>query len=409
MNISALTFDTTHITVLPTWAGNLLTLIFWISVVLIIHTYLLYPLLLYYLARRKTLPENRLNPDENLPFISVIMAAHNEEKVLHEKLKSILNNSYPSHQFEIIIGTDACTDNTNSIIDDWKHKAPVRHYPFDERTGKAGIINLMVEKARGDILIMTDANVYFDKNLMVNLVRHFKDPDIELVGANIINTNIKADGISYQERTYLLNENKIKYREGVLWGAMIGAFGGCYAIRKSAYSPVPRTFFMDDFYITMKVLEADKKAILDLDAQCREDISNIIYEEFRRKIRISIGNYQNLSVFWKKLNNPFTGRGFAFLSHKVIRWVTPFLLLAAFLSSGLLALQDSAYLMLFLFQLFLMIMPFTDFCLRIFNIHSVILRFITHFYSMNLALLIGFFKFQKGVTSNVWEPTKRFQ
>src|SRR5690606_16045091 len=101
------------------------------------------------------------------------------------------------------------------------------------------------------------------------------------------------------------------YREGLIWGTMMGAFGGLYSIRKSFFAPVPRNFLVDDFYITMHALAKGKLAINELSAVSYEDASNKISEEFRRKVRISAGNFQNLSVYKKLLWPPFTGLAFS--------------------------------------------------------------------------------------------------
>jgi hypothetical protein len=191
---------------------------------------------------------------------------------------------------------------------------------------------------------------------------------------------------------------------------MIGAFGGVYSIRKTHYAPVPPKFFMDDFYITMNALEKGGKAINELNAVCYEDVSNKISEEFRRKYRISIGNFQNLGRYKKLLWSPFKGLGFSFLSHKVLRWYGPFFILLAVISSGILAYnQTSYYNYLFYAQLSLMLVPVFDAALRKIKIHFFGFRFVSHFYLMNLALLIGFFKYLSGVQSNIWTPTQRFQ
>ncbi|HPY82909.1 MAG TPA: hypothetical protein PLU45_06090, partial [Bacteroidales bacterium] len=159
----------------------------------------------------------------------------------------------------------------------------------------------------------------------------------------------------------------------------------------------------------MCVIQDGKKAITELHATCHEDISNIIQEEFKRKVRISIGNFQNLSSFWKLMLNPFSSKGFSFISHKVLRWITPFLLLLCILCSVLLFSKNILYSYLFFIQIGLLLLPIIDVILKSFHIHNAVLRFFTHFYSMNTALFVGFFRFLKGVESNVWQPTKRNQ
>ncbi|MBK8806879.1 MAG: glycosyltransferase [Bacteroidales bacterium] len=390
----------------------MLSIIFWLFVLLIFHSYIFFPLLLKILAKNKK--NNTFVWDdtdrENLPMISVVMAAYNEQQVIEEKINSIFKTNYPLDKIEVLIGSDNSSDNTNLIISTYAEEyKQIKLFAFTQRQGKANIINQLAEKAQGEILILTDANVYFTESTLYHLVKHFRNNTISLVGGLILNTNLKKNGISIQEKTYLTNENILKYREGVLWGSMIGAFGGIYAIRKNAYHPVPLNFYMDDFYITLHVLQDGGKAIQELEAICYEDISNLMKEEFRRKIRISIGNFQNLSVFWKIALSLNKGNGFCFFSHKILRWFTPFMLIDCFIISLLLFNQSSIFEYLLYMQLILFSIPLFDYLLKKINIHSVLLRFITHFLSMNLALLIGFFRFFKGVESNVWQPTKRNQ
>lgn len=187
----------------------------------------------------------------------------------------------------------------------------------------------------------------------------------------------------------------------------MGAYGACYAIRNELFTIIPKGFSVDDFFITMKVLEHKYKCILDIEAVCYENVPNRIIEEFRRRIRISAGNYQNLRAFYKLLWPPYTALSFSLLSHKVLRWACPFLLVLLIISNIFLFKVHLIYRIALITQGILMIIPFIDYLLRKLKIHIVFLRFITHFYSMNLALLAGFFKFIKGSETNVWQPTQR--
>ncbi len=384
---------------------------FWCCVAGIFHTYIMYPFLLKILAVHKKQNQHVFSlQDDDLPHVSIIIAAYNEEEVIENKINSTFNTTYPAHLFDVHIGSDNSSDRTNEIITAYsQHYSQLYLHAFSNRQGKATIINKIVAEVSSDIIILTDANVFFEPSTMYELVKHYKNPEIALVGGYIINTNVKKTGISLQEKTYLSHENLIKYREGVIWGAMIGAFGGVYSIRKENYTPVPENYFMDDFFITMSVLQQGKKTIAELNAVCYEDISNIIHEEFRRKVRISIGNFQNLSTYGHIASRIFTGAGFSFFSHKVLRWMTPFLLIDCLIASAILFSQDILYLYVFFAQITVLLLPVIDIMLKRMNIHISALRFITHFYSMNVALFIGFFKFLKGVDSNVWQPTKRNQ
>lgn len=366
----------------------------------ILHTYVFYPILLFLFSEDK--PQAI---EKNTSFkIGVLIAAYNEEKVIGKKIDSLLASDYPLENVQIYIGSDASTDKTNEIIASYaaKHKN-IHLINFQGRTGKAAIINQLAADCNEEIFILTDANVIFEKGTITHLVKHFSNEKVHLVCSNIQKVSENNVSIQPLEKNYLNLENKVKACESNNWQLVIGAEGGCYAIRKNSYNPVPKNYFMDDFYITMGVIKKGGQVLFEQDAICFEDLPYQSSEEFKRKVRISIGNYQNLSVynhllwpFWKPV-------GFAFLSHKVLRWITPFLLMVIYGCSLLLSFHSKLFLLLTLIQFVLFALP-----LFINQLNGIKpLLFIAHFYNMNYALLKGFFIYMKGVKSSVWEPTKR--
>lgn len=357
--------------------------------------------------------ENRIifaENDDNLPAVSILLAVYNEASVLDHKIKSTFSTSYPLNKIEFLIGSDASTDNSNSIIEHYQNQYPqLKLKVFKGRSGKSRIMNELAELASNPILILTDANVFFTSETIYHLVKHYKNQSIAQVGGNIINPEHKKEGISYQEKSYLSRENRMKYQEGLIWGCMIGAFGGCYSIRKNYFIAVPPHFIVDDFYSSMHVLKAGGKSLNELKATCYEDVSNKIEEEFRRKVRISTGNFQNLAVYRNLLWPPFKGLAFCFGSHKVIRWYGPILLIIALISNLLLFPTEGLLFYSLVLQIVLMISPVLDWLLKKLHIHIKLLRFATHFYLMNLALLLGLIQYLKGVKTSVWQPTQRNQ
>jgi len=391
-------------------------ILFWLAVAAIFHSYILFPFILKILASRKKNNLLTYNENEDLPYVSILLSVYNEEEVISEKIESMFASNYPTEKFEIIIGSDNSSDKTNQIIQQYtlKHKQ-LHFYPFTKRQGKISIINQLSEKAKADILILTDANVMFDSSTVYHAVKHMKNKEIGLVDTNMINKGIMLEGISFQEKAYISREVRIKNNEGLVWGTMMGPFGGCFAIRKELFSKIPSNYTVDDFYLNMKVLEKGKRSINELEARVYEDVSNNLHEEFRRKVRIATGNFQNLVTFFnllypfgKQLNISRRGLAFCFFSHKVIRWLGPFLLLTAFISN-LILIHKLIYSITFAAYIFSLLIPLLDYMLRKFEINIILFRFITHFYSMNLALALGFYKFMKGVKTNVWQPTKRNQ
>ena len=388
-----------------------INIIFWVCVWAMFHSYIGYPAFLYLVilikGKKKFIAYQNCN---QLPQISILMAAYNEHEVIEKKIRSIFLTTYPLEKIELLVGSDNSTDATNSILEKLSIEFPsLKFTPFTNRQGKISIINQLSDKAKGKIFLITDANVLLEENTLFEVVKYFADDNIGLVDTHMKNYGIKNDGISFQEKSYISWEVYVKQLESNAFGTMIGPFGGCYAVRKELFFKVPSNFLVDDFFICMNVLQQNKKTINNMNAIVHEDVSNILFIEFKRKIRIAIGNFQNLGHFKNLLLKPFSATGFNFLSHKVFRWFGPFFLLGALMSNIILFNHSIFYSLLFYIQLFVTILPFADLFLKKFGIHIVLLRFATHFYTMNLSLLIGFIKSLKGVKSNVWKPTKRFQ
>jgi len=385
-------------------------IVFWLSVFFVIYSYAIYPFILKLLVIGKK--QNNVFYDENeLPLVSVIIAAYNEESVIVEKLDSVLQSSYPDDKLEILIGSDASSDKTIPLVKEMSQRFPlIRCFDFSERRGKPSVVNDLVSHSKGEILILTDANVIFSTDTIINLIRHFKNQSIGLVDTHMVNRGLKKEGISYQEKAYISREVQIKHMESLIWGTMMGPFGGCYAVRREDYSDVPPHSLVDDFYINMKVLEKGKKAVNELESVVFEDVSNSMRDEFRRKVRISAGNFQNLGRFRQLLWPPWSGTGFAFLSHKVLRWFGPLFLILTLVANIFLVRHSVFYSLTLAGQLLLMFgIPFFDWMLKKINIHLSVVRLAVHFYAMNLALLVGLFKYLKGIRTGIWKPTPRNQ
>ena len=371
-----------------------------ISIIGIAQSYLLYPLGLLLFGKKM---QSKPTLDSS-PNVAVVIAAYNEENVLEKKIQSVLSSNYPLEKLSIYVGSDASTDGTNKIVEGFAARFPTVHLVvFQGRTGKAGIINALIKDCTEEVLVLTDANVFFTPSTIPNLIRHFSSADTHQVCANILKTSDRNENIQALEKGYLLIENKLKLRESANWGFVMGAEGGCYAIRRSAYTPVPKNFFMDDFFVTMSVIANKGRVVFDEEAICYEDLPSESAEEFKRKIRISIGNYQNLVAFKHLLWPIWTPIAFAFISHKILRWLTPFFLIILLLVSIALSFNCPIFQLFAILQGSLFLSPFAIPYLK--SVKPLL--FIAHFYNMNLALLIGFFKYMKGVKSSVWQPTPR--
>ena len=386
--------------------------VFWGCLLLVAHTYVLYPLLLARLARGRRQNQDVYQGADELPAVDILLAAHNEEAVIEEKVRTTFETTYPLDRLRLLVGSDNSSDRTNVLLAQLVARYPqLRFEAYGQRTGKPTVIENLARQATAPVLVLTDANVFFGPDTLVELVKHFRNPRIGLVGGHILNLTHRAEGISAQEKAYLQRENLLKYQEGVVWGSMMGAFGGCFAVRRACYHPAPAAFLVDDFYITLAVLRDGWQAINELDAVSYEDVSDHLAEEFRRKARISAGNFQNLREFRALLWPPWRGPAFALWSHKVLRWYTPQLLLVLLAATVALVAGGAGwfYGLALAGQLGLPLLLPLDAALRRAGRHSRLLRFITHFYSMNAALLVGYWRYLRGIKTTVWQPTQRFQ
>ena len=383
---------------------NLLIIILICSSLLILHTYVFYPLFMILIYRNSNHNQLLFYSDDELPSIAILIAAYNEEKVIEKKILSVFNTNYPSSKLKVFIGSDASTDRTDEIISNLTNTySNIEFIKFKGRVGKISIINHLQSLCDEPVLILSDANVIFKQNTIFELVKYFKDSNVGLVSANIIKESSNNDGISYQEKKYLNFENKIKASESYAFNFIMGAEGGCYAIRNNLFSKVPSNFIVDDFFITMQVLERKNYALLNNLAICIEDVTTDISSEYRRKVRISSGNFQNL-FFFKHLLFDFSSICFAFWSHKVLRWLTPFFIFICLFSSVFLIPYHKFFIWISCIQLLFLLFPLFNY---FFKFNNVFLKFIAHFYLMNFALFEGFIKFIKGIKSSIWEPINR--
>lgn len=375
------------------------------SLLLILHTYLFYPLGMILLFSKSKNKISAFTVNDELPNLAILIAAYNEESVIERKIRSVFNTHYPQSKIHVFVGSDASTDGTDKIVERLAAEFnQLQLIPFKGRVGKIGIVNHLQSLASQSILVMTDANVIFNPETLFELVKSFKDERVGLVGANIIKESFGNAGITLQEKKYLSLENKIKTSESNAFNLIMGAEGGCYAMRNSLFVKVPPTFIVDDFFITLKVLDQNKYTLFNPEAICQEDVDSDTRGEYRRKVRISSGNFQNLFYFKWSLLKFWTPLCFSFWSHKVLRWFTPSLLLLALTSTGILIPLHPLFIVLFGLQLLGILWPFLDY---LFSFKNQLFKFISHFYLMNFALMEGFLKFTIGIKTNIWQPVKR--
>ncbi len=299
--------------------------VFWTSFVTLCFAFIGYPLLLRCVA---FIPFRRHAVDESFtPHVSLILSVYNEEDVIGGKIRNFSELHYPADLLEFVIVSDGCTDGTEAIIRSCADVEPrIRLFVQHERGGKTLALNRGVAESRGSVLIFTDANSLFDQDAVVKLVRHFSDTGIGLVSGRSVYLDSAGEG----ERSggaYRAYEEMIKEAESAL-GSIIGADGAIYALRRMLYETLePR--FINDFLHTIQAVLRGYRAISDPEAICREVVDECYDGEFRRQTRIMA---QSWLIFFSQIG-PLLARGrlfylAAFISHKLLRWLTlPLLLL----------------------------------------------------------------------------------
>ncbi len=383
--------------------------IFWCSLAGVVYTYQGYSLLLNTIPKKAHPPV--IHPNE-WPSVNVIFAAYNEEAVIAAKLKSLLECDYPRDLLSVTIGSDASTDDTDAIVKDFSKKYPLRLnlIRFEHRTGKAEIINYLASVSTSDVLICTDANILHERKSITRAVALlYSDSAYGAVGGSLEYVVRSSQGIAIQENFYRSWENSIRHAESALWQMPMGLEGGFYAIRRKLFKPIPKNFFMEDFYQTLQLYCDGYRAYLHPMVTAYEDVSTQPEEEFQRKKRISTGNFQNLVYFFRCIHSSWK-LAFVFWSHKGLRWITPILLIIALISNLMLLHTESLiYKATFAVAVSVALLGVLGnvSSKRKKKIHLIV--YIYHFLNMNFALLSGLIQYIKGVNTNVWQPTRRNQ
>lgn len=386
----------------------LLLILFVVCLLVPVFSYVIFPWLMKQRAAKLTVQKNNYELIKDWPLVTIVFSVFNEEKVIRRKLESILNSDYPNDKLQILIGSDNSTDATHQIIEEFiSRNSNITLVKKESRNGKLKIINELVDLVKTEHLIFTDANVFFEPITVKALVYGLLVKDAKLVCGNIMKFSPKNEGISKQEIFYMNFENQLKYHESLVYDFCVGVEGGCYAIKKEWFVKVPDGFLMDDFFITLDVISKKGKVLFEPEAVCYEDVNDAPMIEFKRKIRISLGNFRNLKYYKHLLFPIHKGFGFAFFSHKVLRWFTPFALVFSFLLSFILAFYFPIFIVISFAYSLSVILPVMTIFLEMIKIKLPIINALGHFILMNFALLLGYFKFISASHESAWEPPKR--
>ncbi len=374
-------------------------ILFWVSIALILYTYIGYPILVYLLSN---FYKKRTIGKYIYPTVSLIVSAYNEGKNIENKLNSLLSMDYPEERLEILIGSDGSTDSTDSIVNRFIQEKPkfmLYFYRKERREGKPNMLNLLASKAKNDILIFGDCRQRLDERAVKEIVKYFEDPKVGSVSGELYYESDDKNKIAAGLGIYWKYEKFIRKSESRL-GSMLGATGALYAIRRELFPDLPADLILDDVYIPMKIVDKGYRAIFDKRAKVYDKVFKESREEFLRKTRTLAGNYQ-LIYYLGYLFNPFKGKiSWQFFSHKFLRLMVPFLLLAVFVSNIFIVKLSLFYGIFILLQI-------TFYGLAIlggtFNTENKLFDVPHMFCVMNLAAVVGLYRFLHNKQEVTWE------
>ena len=376
---------------------------FWSALTLLIYAYFVYPLLMATIAGRSkvtALDGNSLY-QKKLPSVAVLVAAFNEEKHIAARIENLLQQDYPREKLQIIVGSDGSSDGTAEIARKYAAPRTVVH-EFRVNRGKASVLNDLVARASADVLVFTDANTVFNADTVRQLVLALNAQTSAVCGELILEARHQGNN---QDHQYWNFERRLKAAESNI-GGLLGANGGVYAIHRACYQPLRPDTICDDFVIAMNIAVAGKGLRYIPAAAAFEDTPTDMVAEFHRRVRIGIGNYQALFRHPQYLFGGSWALSFTYFSHKVLRWLTPHLLILVLASSIFLA-GTSLYKLAAVSQLLGYAAAIAVFWLRNRYAWPKSIRAALLFATLNLAFLVAFKRFLAADYSGSWRRTER--
>lgn len=385
-------------------ASDWSVVMFWSCAAGVAFAYLGYPAVIGALSR--VFGETPAAPrclDQDLPRLALIVAAYNEEHVIEGRIRNAMEQNYPCGRLTIVVASDGSTDRTGEIVRRFADQG-VLLIEDPIRRGKAAVLNRAMASVDAEVVLLSDANTHFAPDVARDLARWFVDPRVGVVcGRLVLQDPLSGRNV---DGLYWRFENYLKRCESRL-GALLGANGAVYAIRRDAYVPIPDGTIVDDFVIPLiSRLRTGLELVYDEESVAFEESAPHLGSEFRRRCRIGAGDFQSLGLLWPLLDPRRGWIALAFASHKVLRWTCPFLLLgmaAISLSWRDLTPYREALWAQTAFYALALAAAIAPAGLRI----PRPLRLAAMFAGMNAALFIGFFRWLFGLQAATWARTDR--
>lgn len=384
--------------------------IFWFSFGVIFYSYIGYGILLFILVAIKKLFRKKKNQTRNTyePFVTLVVAAYNEEDFILEKIENTLGLNYPPDKLQVIYITDGSTDKTPDLI---RNNSPFELLHQSERRGKVAAMNRAYEFVKAPIIIFCDANTLLNKDCVREIAAHYEDEKVGAVaGEKKIMVTKEGKAASAGEGLYWKYESFLKKLDSEFYSVM-GAAGELFSVRTSLFEKANEDIIIEDFVQSMKVCRNGYVVHYEPKAYAIETGSLSMKEEQKRKIRISAGAFQAM-VILRELFNVFKYPviAFQFISHRILRWtICPLAIVTLFISNTFLVIMDSGIVyFVFLFLQFLFYgLAIVGWAFANRNLKIKVLYIPYYFLFMNVSVFLGFARFIRKNQSVLWEKAAR--
>ena len=375
---------------------TMLEVIFWIGSIIVIYTYLLYPVTIFLLGRLRQQPEHG---GHFQPEVSVVIATYNEGNYLERRIANIKEQNYPQDKLELIVVSDGSTDSTSKILKDYAGQQ-IKVIEFTENRGKADAVNEGVRAASGEVVVFADTRQLFNKDAISALAGHFENRDIGAVSGELVLTKNEDSDQADSVGLYWKYEKMIRTSESRL-DSVVGVTGSIYAIRKDLYSPLPPRALLDDVITPMRIIGKGYRVIMDKNAVAFEPVVSSIGGEFKRKVRTLAGNYEVLNIMpW--IMNPWKNRLFLqWVSHKFLRLIVPYLLITILILSTV--LPGAFYCVALVLQVVFYTGALGGWLLTRYGRSPGLLGILTTFVVLNIAAMAGMIAYISGARQTVWK------
>ena len=376
--------------------------VFWICVGLLAYVYLGYPVLVYLVS---VLFPKAVICGEIQPHVTVLITAFNEEAAIYGKLQNTLEIDYPADKLEILVASDGSTDRTDEIVKEHAAQS-VKLFRQEGRVGKTMTQNNAVERATGEIILFSDATTLYNKDVFRSILPAFADETVGCVAGRLVYLDEDHSTVGKGARSYWSYETFLKIAESRAC-SLIGASGCLYAVRKSAYEPMyPEA--CSDFLICTSIFRKGLRSVFAPDAVCYEHTNRVATDELRMRVRVISQTFTDL---WRNRDmfNPLKSGFFAIelISHKVLRYAVPFILLALFAANLILTGSSVFYVSLLAIQILFYTLALAGGLLERMGMRLSVLAMPLYFVLANLASVLAFYKFLRGETFTRWEPIRQ--